>query len=311
MINRKLIRLKIVQLVYAYYQNEGKTIPVAEKELDYSLTQAYKLYLYQLSFLVALRRLAIQKNEAHQARLRRSGNADGSPSPQSRLAENALLRKVAENETVAAYIEREKQNWPEEDGILLHAYESMTDSPAMEVYMAKGDFTFEADRELMRKLYKQVLMPDEDIEAMLETHGLYWNDDKEVVDSFVLKTIKRMAEDDPANEPLLPEYSDPEDKNFAHDLFVRTLTRADETRKLIRENCRNWKFERMATMDIVIAQIALTEILDFPQIPLNVTFNEYIEIAKTYSTPRSGGYLNGLLDNIVKQLRETGALLKA
>lgn len=311
MINRKLIRLKIVQLVYAYYQNEGKTIPVAEKELDYSLTQAYKLYLYQLSFLVALRQLARQKNDAFQARLRRSGKADGSLSPQSRLAENALLEKLADNATVGAYIEKEKQPWPEEDGILLKVYESMAASPVTETYMAKGDFSFEADRELMRKLYKTCIAQNEDIDAMLEAHGLYWNDDKDVVDSFVLKTIKRTAAGDKPDQPLQPEYTDPEDKNFAHDLFVHTLTRAEETRRLIRENCKNWKFERMAAMDIVIAQIALTEILDFPQIPLNVTFNEYIEIAKAYSTPRSGSYLNGLLDNIVKQLRETGTLMKA
>lgn len=310
MINRKLIRLKIVQLVYAYYQNEGKTIPVAEKELDYSLTQAYKLYLYQLSFLAALRQLALQKNEAFQARLRRRGKEDGSLTPQSLLAGNTLLQKLSENSTVGTYIEKEKQPWPEEESILQKVYESMIASPVTEAYIARGDFSFEAGRELIRKLYKNHIAQNEDIDAMLEAHSLYWNDDKEVVDSFVLKTIKRFNESDDPERPLLPEYSDPEDKDFAHDLFVHTITRAEHTRQLIRENCRNWKFERMAIMDIIIAQIALTEILDFPQVPLNVTFNEYIDIAKVYSTPRSGGYLNGLLDNIVKLLRENGTLLK-
>ena len=144
----------------------------------------------------------------------------------------------------------------------------------------------------------------------MEEQSLYWNDDKEIVDSFVLKTIKRF---DPANGPeqeLLPLYGTDEDPTFAARLFTTTLERADDIRDFIRQSTKNWEFSRLAFMDIIIMQIALAEILAFDNIPLNVSFNEYLDIAKVYSTPRSSSYIHGMLDNICKKLKAEGILLK-
>lgn len=145
---------------------------------------------------------------------------------------------------------------------------------------------------------------------MLEEHSLYWNDDKQVVDSFVMKTIKRFNEQTTPEQELLPLYAADEDKQFASKLFRATLERGEELRELIRSNTKNWEFSRLAFMDVIIMQIALAEILTFDSIPLNVTFNEYLDIAKVYSTPRSSSYINGMLDTIVKKLAKEGRTTK-
>jgi N utilization substance protein B len=145
----------------------------------------------------------------------------------------------------------------------------------------------------------------------LEEHSLYWNDDKDIIDSFVLKTIKRF---DPAageEQELLPQFSVEEDCDFALTLFRATIEQEQEIRNIIRENCKNWEFNRLAFMDVIIMQIAMAEILNFPSIPLKVSINEYLDIAKIYSTPRSASYINGLIDHSIKKLQNDNKLLKS
>ena len=177
-------------------------------------------------------------------------------------------------------------------------------------YVAEETDSYEADREAWRKLYKVIIMDNDNLDAMLEEKSLYWNDDKEIVDTFVLKTIKRF---DPANkelQELLPEYKDEEDKEFAVKLFRATILNADQYQRFMSETSRNWDFSRLAYMDVVIMQIAIAEMMNFPNIPVNVTINEYVDLAKLYSTPRSGSYINGMLDAIARYLIDTGKMMK-
>lgn len=309
MINRELIRLKVVQLVYAFYQNDGKTLDVAEKELKFSLSKAYELYKYLLSMLVDLKAYGERRAESSAARAERLGTKIGGLLPDRQFADNKFLVQLADNKALGEYREK-KQEWPEEPAFVKKLYTTMIESELYQNYLTKEDFSYEADRELIRKLYKTYVCNNEDFDSLLEEHSLYWNDDKEIVDSFVMKTIKRFKEDSTAEQELLPDYAAVEDKNFAGTLFVETLKRAQEVRQLIRENSKNWEFNRLAFMDVIIMQIALAEILTFPQIPLSVTFNEYLDIAKIYSTPKSAGYINGLLDHVVKSLKKKGELMK-
>ena len=168
--------------------------------------------------------------------------------------------------------------------------------------MASTDNSYEADRELWRKLYKMFIFNNDSLDQVLEDQSLYWNDDKEIVDTFVLKTIKRFEEKQGANQPLLPEFKDDEDQEFARRLF--------RYRHLISENTKNWDLDRVAFMDVIIMQTALAEILSFPNIPVSVSLNEYVEIAKLYSTAKSGSFINGTLDGIVNQLKKEGKLTK-
>ena len=145
---------------------------------------------------------------------------------------------------------------------------------------------------------------------MLEEKSLYWNDDKEVVDTFVIKTIKRFEEKNQSRQEILPEWDNEEDKEYARKLFRATIMNADEYQRYMSEASRNWDFSRLAYMDIVIMQIAIAEMLTFPSIPISVTINEYVELAKLYSTPKSGGYINGMLDAIAHHLVRAGKMLK-
>jgi transcription antitermination factor NusB len=158
--------------------------------------------------------------------------------------------------------------------------------------------------------YKNIIFNNIELDQVLEDQSLYWNDDKEIVDTFVLKTIKRFDEKNGAKQELLPEFKDEEDQDFARRLFRRTILNADYYRHLISENTKNWDLDRVAFMDVVIMQIALAEILSFPNIPVSVSLNEYVEIAKLYSTPKSGGFINGTLDGIVNSLKKENKLTK-
>ncbi len=310
MINRELIRLKVVQLIYAYYQNEGKTIEVAEKELMFSLGKAFELYEYLLSLLIDMRNMAARKDESNKNRQQRLGTTVHGITPDGRFATNQFLEQLASNRFLNDYRENQKKEWIEEEAFIKKLYAKFIESEIYQFYLTKEDFSYEADREVIRKLYKTYICNNDDFDSLLEDHSLYWNDDKEIIDSFVMKTIKRFTAESTEDQPLLPDFASDEDRQFAILLFRSTIEKGTETRQLIKENCKNWEFNRLAYMDVIIAQIALTEILTFPTIPLNVSFNEYLDIAKVYSTPRSSSYLNGMLDHIVKKLKTENIILK-
>ena len=176
--------------------------------------------------------------------------------------------------------------------------------------MAAEADSYEDDREAWRKFYKQFVMNNDDLDALLEEKSLYWNDDKDIVDTFVLKTIKRFDPDNKANQELLPEYKDAEDRDFARKLFRSTILNGEQYQRYMSDASRNWDFSRLAYMDVVIMQIAIAELVNFPNIPATVTINEYVDLAKAYSTHRSGGYVNGMLDNIGRFLIDKGIILK-
>lgn len=311
MINRELIRIKIVQLVYAFYQNEGRTIDVADKELTFSLSKAYDLYNHLLLLLVELRHVAEMKAESKAARAKRLHiEQDAEDLLDAHLAANRLLVQLDENKQLLEFREKRNKDWDDEDAFIKKLYAQVLESRTLRLWSVREEDTYDADREVIRRLYKELVCNNEELDALLEEHSLYWNDDKEIVDSFVLKTIKRFDPANGADQPLLPDYDSDEDRQFAHTLFRATLQNANEYRGLIEKNTKNWEFSRLAFMDVVLMQVALAEILTFPSIPLNVTFNEYLDLAKVYSTPRSAAYINGMLDHIVKQLREEKKLLK-
>lgn len=309
MINRELIRLKVVQLVYAYYQNPGKPMDVAEKEFSYSLSKAYELYKFLLSLLVDIRKYGEMKADAAEAAAERLGNKLSGLQPDRQLADNKFLLILSENKQLEDY-RASKPAWDEEPQLVKKLYTALTESDFFNLYLDKEDFSFDNDREVVRKFYKTLVCNNEDFEALLEDHSLYWNDDKDIVDSFVLKTIKRFTAESTSEQELLPEYASTDDYDFAMNLFRESINQEQKIRQLIEENCKNWEFSRLAFMDVILMQIALTEILNFPTIPLSVTFNEYLDIAKLYSTPRSAPYINGLLDHVVKKLKDEKIILK-
>ena len=304
MINRALIRLKVVQLIYAYYHNEGKTTEVALTELDYSLNKSYDLYLTLLAFLLEIHRIAQYKVGVRERSGLRPAEAD------VLITENRFLQQLAQNTALIEWESKQKFRWTSEEAFVKRIYTNWTDDDVFGDYADRSHRDYEDDRELVRKLYKKFVVNNEDFAPVLEDISLYWNDDKEIIDSFVLKTIKRFAPENGADQPLLPAYNAKEDHEFARTLFITTIENCDEIRGMMEHASRNWDISRMAFMDVIIMQIAISEIIAFPSIPLNVTFSEYIDIAKVYSTPNSYKYVNGMLNNITRQLQEKGVIHK-
>ena len=307
MINRELIRIKVVQLTYAYYQNGNKNIDTAEKELLFSLSKSYDLYNYLLQLIVAITKEERRRVEIATQRAER----EGTEVPSQKFAYNKFAVQLEENKMLCEFAESQKQMWENDIEFIRKLCNQIEESEVYQEYMADANDSYEADREVWRKLYKQLIQDNAELELLLEDKSLYWNDDKEVVDTFVLKTIKRFDPKNGAKQELLPEYKDEEDKDFARKLFRATILNADTYQRYMSETSRNWDFSRLAYMDVVIMQIAIAEMMTFPNIPVSVTINEYVDLAKLYSTFKSGGYINGMLDPIARYLIATGKMMKS
>ncbi len=306
MINRVLIRLKIIQVVYAYYKNSGKSIKAAEDEVFFSLSKAYDLYKFLLLLIVAVTRYASDRISFNMRKVRPT---EADLNPNLKFVNNRLAAQIESNEELIKFAEKSKLDWVNYSVFLRRLLDNIIESDIYKEYMESETSSYEEDRELWRKLYKNFIFNNEELDTLLEELSLYWNDDKTIVDTFVLKTIKRFEEEGPTQK-LLPEYKDDEDIEYAHKLIKATIQNADEYRKMMSESSKNWDMSRLAFMDVIIMQTALAEVTTFPQIPLSVTLNEYVEIAKYYSTPKSSSFINGLLDTITKKLKSENKINK-
>ncbi len=307
MINRELIRIKVVQLVYAFYQNDDKSLEAAEKEFVFSLDKAYDLYNTLLLLMVSIGHTARRMVEVQQSRAQRLHLQNDIS---TKFINNRFLEQLRANEQLRAFQEKNGVSWADEDDFLRRTYSRILEQPFYKEYVQSGEDSYEEDRELWRKIYRNLLCENEELDDILEERSLYWNDDKAIIDTFILKTIRRFEDSQGSSQPLLPEYKDSEDPKFAAKLFRTTLQNKSYYRQLIAEHTQNWDIERICTMDLIIMQTALAEIVSFPTIPISVSINEYVEVAKAYSTPRSGSYINGMLDTIVKRLQEKGIVQK-
>ena len=308
MINRTIIRLKVVQLLYAYRQSGCRDVVKGKRELTASLDKARELYCCLLMLIVWVTRHAretISKKEQVNRVLHRQETIS------HRFADNRLAALLEANEELSALRQKGVGEWLNDNVYLPQLYADIQAEPAYTDYMAKEETTFADDRELWKKLYKNLIMPDERLDDLIEEQSLYWNDDKTIIDTFVLKTIKQLNDDEPAaQQTLLPSYKDEGDLQFATDLFQQTIEQDERWKTLIRESVKDWDFNRLALMDVIIMEAALAEMVSFPLIPVEVTINEYVEIAKYYSTPRSAGYVNGILDHLARRLDEEGVIHK-
>lgn len=299
MINRELIRIKVVQLVYAFYNNEGKTKENAEKEFLFSLDKAYELYHVLLTLMVSVTHIARRTVEMQMSRARRLHEQSVIP---TKFVNNLFIDQLSKNVQLRSFQNKEGEFWAEEEEFLRHLYKEITEQEYYQEYIRKPGNDFEEDREIWRKIYRSLLCNNEELDDILEERSLYWNDDKAIIDTFVLKTIRRFEVQNGQMQQLLPEFKDDDDLDFAKTLFRTVIDNEERFRELIKEQTRNWDMERIAFMDLVIMQTTLAEITSFPEIPLRVSINEYVEIGKMYSTPRSGSYINGMLDTIAKRL---------
>jgi N utilization substance protein B len=307
MINRILIRIKIVQLVFAYYKSGEKEYKIAEKELFYSIEKTYELYFYLLLLAVEVTRFARLRidNAMHKYR-----PTDQELDPNRRFANNLFILQLEKNEVFNRYVAAKKLSWTDHPEVIKSLYDTMINSSLYEEYMHSEENNYEEDKELWKKFFRHDILASDLLDSTLEEQNIYWCTELDFVVSFILKTIKRFDQDKDEKQSLLPMYNHEDDKEFAKKLFSDTLQHGEENRKLIDEFTKNWELDRIAYMDVVIMMVALAELQGFPTIPINVTLNEYIELAKQYSTEKSATFVNGVLDKIVEHLRQEGQLIK-
>ncbi len=307
MINRNLIRIRIVQIVYSWYQNTNNDLRKTEKELLFGLQKSYDLYYYLLLLMVDL--TTAYENRVESKRNKYLPSHDDL-NPNTHLINNKFMHQLRENEQLKKQLTDRPMIWDADNSFVKNLLDKILASEVYRDYTELTAPTYEQDREFWRKIFKKYIYLNEELDDILEDESIYWNDDVEIVQTFVLKTIKKFSEDMGARQPLLPMFKDDEDRDFALKLLHETILNEKIYRDLIEKHTEKWDFDRIAFMDLIIMQVALSEICTFESIPTSVSLNEYIEIAKSYSTPKSGIFINGILDAIVQEIKEEKRIFK-
>ncbi len=292
----------------SYSDNRGM-LTEARNSLQRSLDKAYELYHLLLLLPVEITRLRDQQIDAARHKFLPT---DEDLNPNTRFIDNQLPALIASSPSMEEYLKANPVSWADDPDLIRRLLDLIMSSEVYAEYMAAPKVDRQADCDFWRTVFRTIILPSDDLAEVLESKSVYWNDDLDIMGTFVLKTIKRIASSDKAEISLLPKYKDDEDARFGADLFLDTITHFDEYRSYIDKfiNSSQWDPERLAFMDIVIMTTAIAEMLNYPQIPIPVTLNEYIEIANSYSTPRSGAFVNGILYSVINYLKEEGKLTK-
>ena len=307
MINRVLLRIKIIQILYSFYKGDGQSATLAERELFHSIEKTYELYFHLLQFSVEITHYAAIKIDSRKNKLRPT---EEDLNPNTRFVDNRFVAQLEKNRCLQDFLNEHKTSWANNQDAIKNIYELVIASDVYKEYMEAETSDYAADKDIWRKIYKKIILQNEEFSDSIEDQSIYWTDDLEIVISFIIKTIKRFDAGNDVNQELLPMFKDDEDAEFASRLIKNTLENETIYRRMIDQHTQNWELDRIAFMDIIIMQAALAEILTFPTIPVSVTLNEYIEISKSFSTDKSATFINGVLDNIVKELKADNKLIK-
>ena len=307
MITRRIIRIKILQIIFSYLFSEGKTIDQSEKELFFSIGKFYDLYHKMLYVIVDLRRYAENKIEI--ARNKKAPTYEDLH-PNTKFIENQVIRQVEENEELKRYVNSKKLGWSQKKDFLKDLYSRLVESDLFRQYMDNPDRSYEEDKTMVIQIYSHFLADYDLLYQQLEEQSVYWNDEVDQIISMIIKTLKYLKADQKTGKLIFPLFKKEEDKDFARKLLQKTIMRYPEFDDLIKENSENWDLERIAVMDILIMKMAITEMIEFPSIPTKVTLDEYIEISKFYSTDKSNIFINGILDKVITQLKAENRIQK-
>ncbi len=299
MLSRRLLRVKVVQMVYAYYKTGDTDIPKKEKELFHSISKSHELYHLFLLLLVEIHSFAEKRIEFGKNKKRPTSE---DLYPNTKFIDNLFLQQLVNNKSLLLYVEKTGLSWSNHTDVVKNIYNVILESKIYNDYMNLDEGNdYDKDKKVIAKLFEKVIAPVEDLYNIIEEQSIYWNDEAEFVISMVIKTIKSFSNDKGEKQELLTEFKDNDDKDFVSKLFRKTIVNEDTNRDLIKKHTKNWDFDRVAFMDVVIMQVAITELTEFDEIPARVTLNEYIEIAKFYSTNKSGTFINGILDKIEEE----------
>lgn len=299
MLNRRHIRIKVMQSMYAFKGTESDDLTKDEKFLIHSLDSMFDLYLSILSLLTELHKKSKDHNEKLQNKLL---GTESDRNPSKNLQNNQLLELISSNKMLQEHITKRKLNfWDLDFEYVDILFKAILKSDLYEVYSKDSDISFKKDKKFILDIYTEIIAPNDKLYDYFEDKRLTWVDDLPVVNTALLKVLRKLKLTSPETALLPNLYKDEDDIIFARDLFKKTLLNSSKFAEEIAAKTTNWDSERLASLDGVLLKMALCEFQKFPSIPYKVTINEYLEIAKEYSTPKSSLFINGILDKIVKE----------
>ncbi|MGX1929539.1 transcription antitermination factor NusB [Flagellimonas sp. 2504JD4-2] len=309
MLTRRHIRVKVMQCVYALVQSKDDSLEKQQKFLKVSIENMYVLYLLILSLLSELHQLA-EKHVKHASKKYLTTEDDNFPDPK-KFVNNQLLVQISNNKLLQNELSKRKlNNWYLNEEYIKIIYKEIVSSDIYKAYMSNEKTGYENDKEVVLQLYKNIIAPNEKIYEYFEDDKLTWVDDVPIVNTFLVKRLRKASAT--SNEKFfLPSLlKDQQDMDYANELLTKTLLNDAKWEKEIEGKTPNWDNDRIAEIDSIILKMAICELLNFPSIPERVTLNEYLEIAKEYSTPKSSIFINGVLDKLAKEYKSTGRLQK-
>jgi N utilization substance protein B len=309
MLSRRHLRIKVMQALYAYQRSEGDALAIGEKFLLQSVERVYDLFIHELSLLIELRKAAIRRMDDGRKKHRPTQEE---LSPNLRFIENPVLLQLEQNAVLSAHIAKRKIDWTDHSELIRKTFVSILQDGEFIAYMDAPAPNYRDHRRMVQYIFDHYLISNDDFEFVFEEKSIFWVNDFEQVGGMVARTFHDFREDREDGGPLPALYTDPEeDRQFMLDLFRKTATHNADLNKIVAEKTKNWDTDRIAAIDILLLKMAICEFLHLSSIPTRVTMNEYIEIAKEYSTPKSKVFINGILDKALADLKESGMVKKA
>lgn len=308
MLNRRHIRVKVMQTIYAFKGSESDDLKKDEKFLLFSIENMYNLYLLSMSLLIEVQKRALQDLENKQKKHLATSE---DKNPNRKFVNNQLFQIITQNEALIKKIEDNKYiNWELDNEYVDIIFKAIIKSDLYKDYMNTRTSDFKEDKDFFIDMFKEVIAPNEKLYDYIEDKNLTWLDDLPTVNTTILKLLRKLKLTSSETHFAPKLYKDTEDKQFATDLFKKTILNANAINTEIAQKTKNWDTDRIANLDYVLLQMGICELQHFPSIPVKVTINEYLEIAKEYSTPKSSLFINGILDKLVKEYKNANKFSK-
>lgn len=313
MLNRRILRIKAFKVLYGSVLSGNMTISQAESALDLSCEAVRDLYIYMLSIVSPLTQVARQRIEAAQSKF---NPTEGELNPNMKFADNALARLLDEDMDLNKLLAKKKLSWTQYDLFLKKVMNSVASKDYFIRYMESAETSLKEDCRLFTRIFEEEFVDSEDLEMILEEKSIYWNDDLAYALTWCCRTLKDFAAG--KSWSLLPLYQSDmmqgegveSDKYFVHKLLQSAMAGYERYSAMVADSVTGWEKERLFSTDVVLVVMGLAEAVTFPEIPVKVTMNEYVELAKFYGTPKSRSFVNGLLDRLMQQLRDSGEIAK-
>jgi len=307
MVSRRLLRIKTLQICYAYFKSSGQSINQAEKELFFSIQKFYDLYHYLILLILDIAGFAESRIElAKQKRIPSFEDLN----PNTKFIDNKLIKLLSENIDLKKYLSEQKLSWTNYPELIKNIYNDIRDSEIYINYMSSESREFSEDKKFISDIFSKIIINYEPLYQNLEEQSIFWNDDIEFVIGMIIKSFRSFKVSSDENVKLMSLFTNEEDREFVKRLFRKAVLNNKEYEALISKFIKNWDVERIAFMDIVVMSLAVAEMVEFSEIPIKVSLDEYIEIAKFYSTQKSNVFINGVLDKIVEHLKKEGQIKK-